>query len=108
MSTLIENVTDASFENEVLKSSKAVLVDFWAPWCGPCKMVAPILEEIAPEILDTISIRKMDVDTNTEIPAKFSVRGIPTLMIFRNGQVIGQKVGALTKGQLQAFLKAHL
>jgi thioredoxin 1 len=98
MSTLIENVTDASFENEVLKSSKAVLVDFWAPWCGPCKMVAPILEEIAPEI----------VDTNTEIPAKFSVRGIPTLMIFRNGQVIGQKVGALTKGQLQAFLKAHL
>jgi len=108
MSENIKHITDASFEQEVLKSDKPVLVDFWAEWCGPCKMIAPILEEIAKELEGKVIIAKMDVDANQITPAKFGVRGIPTLILFKNGVVANQKVGALAKGQLTAFIDSNL
>jgi thioredoxin 1 len=100
----ITHVTDTSFEQEVLGSDGPVLVDYWAEWCGPCKMIAPILEEIASEYKDRLKVAKMDIDSNTATPQQYSIRGIPTLMVFKDGKVQATKVGALTKGQLKAFL----
>jgi len=108
MSDNIINVTDDSFENDVLKASGAVLVDFWAPWCGPCKQIAPILTEIAADMGDKITIAKIDIDDNPNTPGKYGVRGIPTLMIFSDGNVQGTKVGAVTKGKLVDFINEHL
>ncbi|NMM36399.1 MAG: thioredoxin TrxA [Glaciimonas sp.] len=110
MSENIKHITDASFDADVLKSDKPVLVDFWAEWCGPCKMVAPILEEIAkdPAYDGKIIIAKMDVDANQVIPAKFGIRGIPTMILFKNGVAAAQKVGAMAKGQLTAFVDSNI
>ena len=108
MSENIFKVTDASFDADVLKSDKPVLVDYWAEWCGPCKVIAPILEEIAPAYADRIKIVKMDVDANVATPPKYGIRGIPTLMLFKNGQVEATKVGALSKSQLTAFLDSNV
>ncbi|GAB3383651.1 thioredoxin TrxA [Spongiibacter taiwanensis] len=108
MSEKIVHVTDASFEDEVLKSEVPVLVDFWAEWCGPCKMIAPVLDEIASDYGDKIKVCKVDVDANAETPAKFSVRGIPTLMIFKGGNAEATKVGALSKTQLTEFVNSAL
>ena len=108
MSDLIQHVTDDSFELEVLKSTLPVLVDYWAEWCGPCKAIAPVLEEIAKEYSGKLKIAKDDVDSNTEVPKKFNIRGIPTLMLFKNGVVEATKVGALSKSQLTAFLDSNI
>ena len=108
MSNKTLSVSDSSFKTDVLESTKPVLVDFWAPWCGPCKMIAPLLDEIATEYGDKLVIAKMNVDDNTEVPSKFAVRGIPTLMIFKNGKLEATKVGALSKSQLTAFIDTHL
>ncbi len=108
MSDLIQHVTDDSFEPEVLKSTLPVLVDYWAEWCGPCKAIAPVLEEIAKEYSGKLKIAKVDVDSNTEVPKKFNIRGIPTLMLFKNGVVEATKVGALSKSQLTAFLDSNI
>ncbi len=102
------DTSDASFEADVLKSDKPVLVDFWAAWCGPCKMVAPILDDVAMEYSDKIKVAKMDVDKNQVVASQFGVRGIPTLILFKNGQMIAQNVGALTKGQLKQFIDKNL
>jgi thioredoxin 1 len=107
-SDLIKHVSDASFDADVLKSSTPVLVDFWAEWCGPCKMIAPILDEVAGANQGKLQIAKMNVDENREVPAKFGIRGIPTLMLFKNGELAATKVGALSKAQLQQFLDANL
>ncbi len=108
MSDALVNVSDASFESEVLKADLPVLVDFWAAWCGPCKMIAPILEEIATEFAGKLKIAKVDVDANQDTPSKYGVRGIPTLIIFKNGNAEATKVGALSKTQLTEFIKAAL
>lgn len=108
MSEHIKKVSDASFEADVLKSDKPVLLDFWAEWCGPCKMIAPILEEVAKDYGDKVQIAKLNVDENQEVPAKFGIRGIPTLILFKNGSVAAQKVGALSKSQLTAFLDSNI
>lgn len=107
-SELIKHTTDATFEADVLKSEALVLVDYWAEWCGPCKMIAPILDETARELGPRLQIAKMNVDENREIPAKFGIRGIPTLMLFKDGQLAATKVGALSKAQLSAFIAPHL
>ena len=107
-SDLIIHVTDASFEDDVLKAKKSVLVDFWAEWCGPCKMIAPMLDEVSAEYQDKVTIAKIDIDNNPRTPQRFNVRGIPTLILFKNGQVEGQKVGALRKSDLTAFLDGKL
>jgi thioredoxin 1 len=104
MSDSIVHVTDASFETDVLQSDLPTLVDFWAPWCGPCKMIAPILDELSIEYAGKIKVCKVDVDSNPESAAKFNVRGIPTLLVFKNGAVEATKVGALSKGQLTEFV----
>jgi len=104
----IVHTTDATFSQDVLKSDKPVLLDFWAEWCGPCKMIAPILEEIASEYSDRIKVCKMDIDANQQTPPKYGIRGIPTLMLFKDGQLAATKVGALSKSQLTAFLDGHL
>ncbi len=108
MSNLIKHVSDASFEADVLNSELPVLVDFWAEWCGPCKMIAPILEELAKDYEGKLVIAKMDVDANQQVPAKFGIRGIPTLIIFKNGQAAAQKVGAVAKGQLASFIDSTI
>jgi len=108
MSEQIKYVSDASFEADVVKSDKPVLVDFWAEWCGPCKMIAPILDEVSKDYGDKLQIAKLNVDENQQVPAKFGIRGIPTLILFKNGTVAAQKVGALSKSQLTAFLDSHL
>ncbi|XQM29984.1 thioredoxin TrxA [Burkholderia gladioli] len=108
MSELIKHINDASFEQDVVRSDKPVLLDFWAEWCGPCKMIAPILDEVSKDYGDKLQIAKINVNDNTATPAKFGVRGIPTLILFKNGVVAAQKVGALSKSQLTAFLDSHL
>ncbi|MGB0663090.1 MAG: thioredoxin TrxA [Pontibacterium sp.] len=108
MSENIVNVTDASFEDDVLKASGPVLVDYWAEWCGPCKMIAPVLEEIAKDYEGKLKVCKLNIDENNETPPKFAIRGIPTLMIFRDGAVEATKVGALSKSQLTMFIEGAL
>ena len=107
-SDLIKHVTDDSFGTDVLKSDKPVLVDYWAEWCGPCKMIAPILDEVSKDYDGRLQIAKMNVDENRDVPAKFGIRGIPTLMLFKGGELAATKVGALSKAQLTAFIDGHL
>ncbi|WP_027015842.1 thioredoxin TrxA [Comamonas composti] len=107
-SDLIKHISDASFETDVLQPGSTVLVDYWAEWCGPCKAIAPILDEVAETYKGRVSIAKMNVDENRSIPAKFGIRGIPTLMLFKDGQLAATKVGALNKTQLSEFLDQHL
>ena len=107
-SSSIQHVTDASFEPDVLKSDVPVLLDYWAEWCGPCKSIAPILEEVAKDYEGRVKIAKINVDENQAVPAKFGIRGLPTLMLFKNGNVEATKVGALSKSQLTAFLDSNI
>lgn len=107
MSNQIVYVTDDSFEQEVLNSEIPVLVDYWAEWCGPCKMIAPILEEIVGDYADKVKIVKLNIDENPNTPPKFGIRGIPTLMLFKGGEVEATKVGALSKSQLTAFIDSN-
>ena len=104
----IVHTTDATFSQDVLKSEKPVLLDFWAEWCGPCKMIAPILDEIATEYKDKLRVAKIDIESNPQTPPKFGIRNIPTLILFKNGTVEAQKVGAVSKSQLLAFLDSNL
>ncbi|HET8817274.1 thiol reductase thioredoxin [Pseudidiomarina aestuarii] len=108
MSDKIVQLSDDSFENDVLNSDKPVLVDFWAEWCGPCKMIAPILDDIATQYADKITVGKLNVDHNNQTPPKYGIRGIPTLLLFKNGEVAGTKVGALSKAQLAEFLDQNI
>jgi thioredoxin 1 len=108
MSDSIKYVTDATFESDVLKSDAPVLVDYWAEWCGPCKMIGPILEEVSRDYSGKLTIAKLNVDENQSVPAKYGIRGIPTLMLFKNGAIVGTKVGALSKSQLTAFIDSNL
>jgi len=107
-SSSIEHITDDNFEPEVLKSELPVLVDYWAEWCGPCKQIAPILDEVAREYDGRLRVAKINVDENRQVPARFGIRGIPTLMLFRNGNVEDTRVGALSKSQLTAFLDSNI
>ena len=107
-SDLIKHVSDTTFEADVLKSAQPVLVDYWAEWCGPCKMIAPILDEVATSYNGKLQIAKMNVDENREVPGKYGIRGIPTLMLFKGGELAATKVGALSKAQLTAFIDGHL
>jgi thioredoxin 1 len=107
-SELIKHITDDSFGTDVLASQTPVLVDYWAEWCGPCKAIAPILDEVSQAYDGRVTIAKMNVDENRDIPAKFGIRGIPTLMLFKGGELAATKVGALSKAQLTAFLDGHL
>lgn len=107
-SDLIKHISDATFDTDVLQAGKPVLVDYWAEWCGPCKMIAPILDEVSETYKDKLQIAKMNVDENREIPAKFGIRGIPTLMLFKDGQLAATKVGAMSKAQLTQFLDQQL
>jgi thioredoxin 1 len=108
VSQQIVHVSDSSFEQDVIKSSVPVLLDFWAEWCGPCKMIAPILDQIAAEYAGKVVVAKMNVDENPKTPMKFNVRGIPTLILFKNGQLQGQKIGAVRKADVAAFLDSNL
>jgi thioredoxin 1 len=107
-SELIKHVSDASFEADVLQANMPVLVDYWAEWCGPCKMIAPILDDLSSSYAGKLQVAKMNVDENRDIPAKFGIRGIPTLMLFKNGELAATKVGALSKAQLTAFIDQQL
>ena len=108
MTETIQALTDENFENDVLNNETPVLIDFWAEWCGPCKMIAPVLAEIAKEYDGKVKVMKLNVDENTDTPAKYGVRGIPTLILFKNGKVEATKVGAMTKSQLAGFLDENL
>ncbi|MBC8952122.1 thioredoxin TrxA [Xenorhabdus sp. PB62.4] len=108
MSANITHLTDAGFENDVLKAEGLILVDFWAEWCGPCKMIAPILDEISEEYAGKLTIAKLNVDDNPNTAPKYGIRGIPTLILFKNGEVVATKVGALSKTQLKEFLEQYL
>lgn len=107
-SELVKHITDATFEDEVLHSAQPILVDYWAEWCGPCKMIAPILDEVSVSYAGKLQVAKMNVDENREIPAKFGIRGIPTLMLFKEGKLAATKVGALSKAQLVAFIDEQI
>jgi len=107
-SELIKHITDESFETDVLQADKPVLVDYWAEWCGPCKMIAPMLDEASMTYDGRVQITKMNVDDNREVPGKYGIRGIPTLMLFKGGEVAATKVGMMSKAQLTAFIDAHL
>jgi thioredoxin 1 len=108
MSDLIGHVSDDTFETDVLKADTPVLVDYWAEWCGPCKAIAPVLDEVAKEYQGKLRVLKLNVDDNHEVPKKYSIKGIPTLMLFKNGNVEATKVGALSKSQLTAFLDSNI
>ena len=108
MSDNIIHVSDDSFEQEVLQSEMPVLIDYWAEWCGPCKMIAPVLNEVASEYADKIRVAKLNIDENPATPPKYGIRGIPTLMLFKNGEVEATKVGAVSKAQLTAFLDENI
>ena len=108
MSNAIVYVSDSTFDSEVLQSSTPVLVDYWAEWCGPCKMIAPILDDVAKEYAGKLKVAKLNIDENQETPPKHGIRGIPTLMLFKNGNVEAIKVGALSKSQLAAFIDANI
>ena len=108
MSKNLIQLTDATFDQDVLKSSTPVLVDYWAEWCGPCKMIAPLLDQIAEEFAGKVIIGKLNIDENPGIPPRYGIRGIPTLMLFKNGAIAATKVGALSKSQLTAFLNQNL
>lgn len=108
MSEHIHYVSDATFDTEVLQSPLPVLVDYWAEWCGPCRMIAPILDEIAKEYAGRLTVAKLNVDENQQTPQKFGIRGIPTLMLFKNGNIEATKVGAVSKSQLTAFIDSHI
>ena len=108
MAEHIVHISDESFEEEVLQSERPVLIDYWAEWCGPCKMIAPVLDEIATEYSDRLKVVKLNIDDNPQTPPKYGIRGIPTLMVFKNGQVEATKVGAVSKVQLTAFLDENL
>ena len=108
MNENIIHTSDAKFQDDVINSDTPVLVDYWAEWCGPCKMIAPLLDEVAGEYTNRLKICKIDVDANQETPPKYGIRGIPTLMLFKNGEVEATKVGALSKSQLQAFLDSNI
>ena len=108
MSDNIIHVSDDSFEQEVLQSEMPVLIDYWAEWCGPCKMIAPVLDDVASEYADKIRVAKLNIDENPATPPKYGIRGIPTLMLFKNGEVEATKVGAVSKAQLTAFLDENI
>jgi len=108
MNNSIIHVTDSSFEEDVLTSETPVMVDYWAEWCGPCKMIAPILDEIADDYADRLTVAKINIDANPQTPQRYAVRGIPTLMIFTGGEVIGTKVGAASKQPLSAFIDSTI
>jgi thioredoxin 1 len=108
MRDLIKNVTDASFEADVLESSVPVLVDYWAQWCHPCRMIAPIVEEWATTYAGRLNVAKIDIDANPKVPSDYHVRSIPTLMIFKDGQPVATQVGALSRAQLSAFIESNL
>jgi thioredoxin 1 len=108
MSEHLSHVTDDSFEDDVLKAQGPVLVDFWAQWCGPCKMIAPVLAELAEEYAGKLKIAKLDVDANPATAPKYNIKGIPTLIIFKNGEAVAKKVGALSKSQLAAFIDSTI
>jgi len=108
MSEHIHYVSDTTFDAEVLQAPLPVLVDYWAEWCGPCRMIAPILDEVAKEYEGRLTVAKLNVDENQQTPAKFGIRGIPTLMLFKNGNVEATKVGAVSKSQLTAFIDSHI
>ncbi|MCP3867259.1 MAG: thioredoxin TrxA [Gammaproteobacteria bacterium] len=108
MSEQIVHLSDDSFETEVLKSSQPVLVDYWAEWCGPCKMIAPVLDQVASEYTGRLTVAKLNIDDNPNTPPRYGIRGIPTLMLFKNGEVEATKVGAVSKSQLMAFIDSNL
>jgi thioredoxin 1 len=108
MSQTTKAVTDQSFESEVLKASQPVLVDYWAQWCGPCKMIGPIVEESAADYADRLTVAKLDIDESPRTPTRYNVRSIPTLMLFKDGQPVATHVGSLSKGQLREFIDKHL
>lgn len=108
MSDNIVHTTDSDFDNDVVKSDMPVLLDFWAEWCGPCKMISPLLDAIAVDYKDKVRVVKLNIDENPKTPPKFNIRGIPTLLLFRNGTVAAQQVGAVSKAQLESFLDSHL
>lgn len=108
MSEHIHHVTDGNFDSEVLQSQTPVLVDYWAEWCGPCKMIAPILDDVAKDYAGKLKVAKLNIDDNQDTPAKYDIRGIPTLMLFKGGNVEATKVGALSKSQLTAFIDSNI